>query len=97
MTLTDNDAVIVDENNTITTSYWVWREILGELTSAALDEPERAEAKDAMSAMQTIIVVCRSSRKFQRDAIPLTKRIAVTFNGREWPFMKSIAAQFQAE
>jgi hypothetical protein len=66
-----------------TATFENWQKALEILSDAAIHIEGRVMAKDTMICIQQIIIYCRQSRKYQRDAIPSDKEITVRFGG-EW-------------
>lgn len=77
---------------TATATFENWQKALDVLSDTAIHIEGRVNAKDAMICMQQIIINCRESRKYQRDAIPPDQVITVRF-GDEWSTAFSVLSE----
>ncbi len=84
------NGIFTIQERKVTALFKNWQTAIDEFVDWSMHEESRHVAKDAMSAMQSIIIGCRETRLYQRDLIPPEKEVAVNFSGREWPIVKAV-------
>lgn len=83
MPLPKNEIFTETGPHRYTAMFFDWKLVMDLLTDWAVNVEGRSTSKDAMAAIQLVIIGCREQKKFQRDPLPDSTIVSVSFPGGE--------------